>query len=748
MQRKGSMRLVGIGASPGAAVGPAYLLEGRRPRTPKFRVEPGGVAAEVARLEAALAAAEAQLEALRQRIEAGEGPEHALLVEAHRMMLRDPAFAAGSVELVRRERINAERAVRRVARRLREAFRRLDGDVFQERRSDVEFVADRVIRNLVGARGDVEPADVPAGSVLVVRDLSPADAASLLVAERVAGLLMERGTQVSHTSIIAHARGVPAVVGLGALRDRVRPGDSIALDGTAGVAILRPDEGEARSFLRVREATRRASRRLGPGDDGRARTTDGVEIELQANLELEDELPSLGPVGAREVGLYRTEFLALQGGRLPTEEEQLATYRRILAGAQGRPVTFRTFDFGADKLPKSRRGPAQSNPALGLRALRLASREPELLRTQLRALLRASAHGPARILFPMVSGVEELDMALEALARARKELRRGGAQVAQRVEVGVMIEVPAAALVADHLAERVDFLSIGTNDLVQYALATDRHDREVAYLYRPLHPAILRLIRGVVDAGAARGVPVTACGEMAGEPALALALVGLGVRRLSMTAASIPAVRRALRQSSGAALEQMMEEALALPTATAVEELVRRRTGAAVLPDPLATPDLSEEDGGDFHHPRRQEMAKRVGPKQAHQLMQDEGYVYVDVRSPEEYERSHPQGAVNLPFLFMTDEGRKENPAFLDVFRKIFPPGSKVVIGCAGGNRSAAAVRLLQAEGWDDLVECGAGFSGARDASGAVVEEGWSAAGLPCVSGQEEGKSWESLRRK
>jgi phosphotransferase system enzyme I (PtsI) len=747
VRKKGSIRLDGIGASPGVAVGVVHLLDGRRPATPRRRIEEGEVEAEVERLGQALATSEGQLEALKRRIEAREGPEHALLVEAHRLMLGDPAFADRAIELVRTERINAERAVRRVARELREAFRLLDGVVFQERRGEVEFLADRVVRNLVGEQGEVEPGEIPAGSILVVRDLSPADAAAFLLQERGGGLVMERGTQVSHTAIIAHARGIPAVVGLGAVREQLRAGETVVVDGEAGVVLLRPSPEEEEAFRRLRLQRLEAARAL-EGEQGATVTTDGVEVRLCANLEFEEELPAVRQVGAAAVGLYRTEFLYLDRRHPPTEEEHFEAYLRILAGAGGRPVTFRTFDIGADKLAKGQRGSIQPNPALGLRALRFASRHPELLATQLRGLLRASAHGPLRIMFPLVSGVEELRMGRALLDEAREALRRRGQPQGEAVPVGAMIEVPAAALVADHLAREVDFFSIGTNDLIQYALAADRYNRDVAYLYRPLDPAILRLIRMVVQAAGTSDLPLTVCGEMAGEPLAALALVGLGVRGLSMTPGSIPQVRRALRRSGWDELRRMMEEALSLGTASEVESLLRAGLASALGLDSLALPGGEAEDPPNDWNRGGEAMPKTVTPQEAHELMQQQGYVYVDVRSPHEYERSHPVGAINLPWFFLTEEGRRDNPAFLDVFRKVLPPGSKVVIGCAGGNRSAQAVRALEQAGWDGLVECSAGFSGARDASGALVRVGWSDSGLPCASGEEAGKSWEDLSRR
>jgi len=577
---RSTITLSGIGASSGVAVGPVHLLDRRRIRTPRRQLAPGELEAELLRFEAALELSDDQLRAMKAEVESGEGPEHAMILEAHRLMLRDPAFVDEAKRLVRVEQVNAEWAVRRCMRKLRGAFGKLGDEYFRERRHDVAYVADRVVRNLMGQKPDVESDEIPPGVILVARDLSPADAAVLLQPGKVLGLVTDRGTQTSHTSIVAHARGIPAVVGTDRATEVSRAGDEIALDGESGEVVLRP--GPERL---VRFAERKA--RLDRYEESLAKeralppvTRDGKELRLFANIEFHEEIGGILRAGAGGIGLFRTEFLYIGRRALPTEQEHYEAYRRVLDEVGGREVTIRTLDAGADKLPSDRLRKSEPNPALGLRALRLLRRQPEILDAQLRGILRASAHGPIRVLFPMISGLSELRAAKESLARCREELARAGVPMAERFPVGAMIEVPSAAQIADRLAREVDFLSIGTNDLIQYAMAIDRQNREVAYLYRPLHLAILRLLRFVIDSATDAGIPVTVCGEMAGDPRNTLVLLGLGVDELSMAPASIPLVRRVIRATTTAEARELLERAVSLDTAEEIEAFVHREMEA------------------------------------------------------------------------------------------------------------------------------------------------------------------------
>jgi len=570
--------LTGIGASAGVTVGSAFVLDQRKLRTPRFHLPPGQEAAELQRLKVALERSDQQLREMKAKVEALQGDEHTLILEAHRLMLHDPDFVTEIRRLIESEHVNAEWAVRRSARRIRQAFGKINDVYFRERKQDVDFVADRVVRNLMGERVDAEPADVPEGAVVVARDLSPADAALLLQPGRIAGLVTDRGTKTSHTAIVAHARGIPAVVGVVRASELVATGDELALDGDRGVVVLRPTEEQMRRFLAARRRHEEVEARLVAERQLPSVTSDGHEVRLHANIEFEEEVGVVERVGAMGIGLYRTEFLYLGRRTMPDEEEHYRAYRAVLSSMKGRPVTIRTLDVGGDKMPVEGRGgrPHEPNPAMGLRAIRYCMRYPDVFHTQLRALLRASVHGNLKIMFPMISGLTELRDAKAALERAREELLREGVPVADDIEVGVMIEMPSAALMADRIAQEVDFFSIGTNDLIQYALAIDRQNRDVAYLYRPLHLSILRMLQFTVEAAHAHGVRVAICGEMAGEPHYVLVLLGLGVDELSTAPASIPLLRRLVRAATLEEARQMLSEAMSFTTADEIEHHVRR----------------------------------------------------------------------------------------------------------------------------------------------------------------------------
>lgn len=573
---RNSIVLTGIGASSGVAVGSAYLLDRRRIRTPRYHLPPGEEEAELARLRAALERSDQQLAAMKERVEAVEGNEHTLILEAHRLMLQDPAFAGLALDLIRDDRINAEWAIRSAARKIRNAFGKLSDEYFRERKQDVDFVADRVIRNLMGQTVDAEPGHVPYGAIIVARDLSPTDAAVLLHPGRILGLVTDRGTKTSHTAIVAHARGIPAVVGVVKASDLVGTGDELALDGERGVVVLRPTVDQKARFQQVRDRFEEAERTFARERELPAVTRDGHEVRLHANIEFEEEIPSVLRAGGIGIGLYRTEFLYLGRRSVPSEEEHYTAYRHVIESMHGLPVTIRTLDVGGDKVAVEKpRSKYEPNPALGLRAIRYCIRNPEIFHTQLRALLRASAHGPLKIMFPMISGLTELRDAKAALERAREELAAEGVPMADSIEVGAMIELPSAALMADRLAREVDFFSIGTNDLIQYSLAIDRQNRDVAYLYRPMHLSILRMMQFTIEAAHAQGRRVAICGEMAGEPHYALMMLGLGVDELSMAPASIPLLRRMVRAATLEEAQEMMREAMALDTAEEIERHVR-----------------------------------------------------------------------------------------------------------------------------------------------------------------------------
>jgi phosphotransferase system enzyme I (PtsI) len=574
----GRTALVGLPASPGIAVGRAWTVDRRKVRTPKRALDASEAAGEAERLEGALDASVRQVQEVRAKVARSEGAEHLAIIDVHLAMLRDPTLVDEARRLIREECVNAEWAVKRAVRTIKGAFN-TDDEFFRERRADVDHVGDRIIKNLLGHASGAEERP-PDGSVVVARDLSPADTALLLHDRKVAGLVTDVGGVTSHTAIIARALEIPAVVGVGRASSLVERGDWLVVDGNRGVVVRDPTPGERADYEAARAAQHEREAELARLKDVPAETTDGVPVGMVGNIEFAEEIPGLLAHGGEGIGLYRTEFLYLGRDELPTEEVQYREYRRILEAMGDRPVTVRTFDLGGDKLPSGQRDHAE-NPALGLRAVRYCLRHPDLFRAQLRALLRAAEHGNLRIMVPMVSGVAEVRAAKRMLAEAREELRREGVET-RSPPFGVMVELPSAALVADRLAAEVEFLSIGTNDLIQYTIGVDRQNKDVAYLYKPLHLAVLRSLRFVCEAGRKAGIPVSMCGEMAGEPLYALVVVGLGFSELSMNGPSIPTVKKVIRATSAAGGRRLVERLLGLASADEIEREVRAEMARSV----------------------------------------------------------------------------------------------------------------------------------------------------------------------
>jgi phosphoenolpyruvate-protein phosphotransferase (PTS system enzyme I) len=590
----GTTTLNGIGASPGIAIGRCWPVDRRRVRTPKRRLGPDEVEPELERFRVALEISDQQLEEVRQKVTAAEGSgasEHTAIIDIHRLMLKDEMLVLEVQKLIREERLNAEWSIKRAVRKIKGAFAADADEYFKERRADVDYVGERVIKNLLGQQVDVEELP-PEGAIIVAHDLTPADTALLLHERKVGAFVTDAGAKTSHTAIVARALEVPAVVAVGRITSLADKGDWIIVDGTRGVVIIGPTPGERADYEAARARFLVHERELLRTRELPATTQDGVTVKLAGNIEFSEEVPSLLSHGGEAVGLYRTEFLYLQRDRLPTEEEHYQDYKRVLEALAPRPVTIRTFDLGGDKLPAGLKAHAE-NPAMGLRAIRYCLRQPDMFRSQLRALLRASVHGQLRLMFPMISGVAELRAAQQVLGEVRDELAGEGFDV-PLPPVGIMIELPSAALIADRLAREVDFFSIGTNDLIQYTIGIDRQNKDVAYLYRPLHLSVLRLLKQVCDAGREAGIPVSMCGEMAGEPLNALVLLGLGVTELSMNGPSIPLVKRVVRAARAEDGRSLLARMLALTQADDIEREVRdemnRRFGALMEHDAQVGP--------------------------------------------------------------------------------------------------------------------------------------------------------------
>jgi phosphotransferase system enzyme I (PtsI) len=588
------MELRGLGVSAGIAVGEALLME--REAVPVFRLllPPGEVEAEVQRLSRAVAASRRQLESIKERLSREIGAPHAYIFDAQLLMLDDPLLIDRSVAVIREEHVNAEWALRTVSDQLHALFDEFGDAYLRERSTDLDDVLGRVQLNLAGAVDAPSLSRLPGNRILVAVDLTPSEAAALDW-ERVLAVAADGGSRTDHTAILARSLGIPAVMGLQDATRRVPAGALVVVDGDRGVLVVEPSVRALASYREAQERDRVQRHRLQETSGLTAVTLDGVAVRLLANIEFPEEATTARLFGAQGIGLFRSEYLLGRSKTWPTEERQIEIYVGLLDQMGNQPVTVRTWDVGREDLAPG--GPSSPNPALGERALRLLARDPAPFRTQLRALLRAALAGPLRIMFPFIGGVADLRAALTLLEESREELRREGIPFAEAVPVGLTVEVPSAAFSADLLAPEVDFFSVGTNDLIQYLLAVDRADPRLSALYQPLHPAVLRSIRAITDAAAAADLPLALCGEMAAEPLHALLLLGLGVRDLSMTPASIPRVKAALRGVRVEDARRIALTALGLPTAADIEAMAREGLAKALAAAADAAEDPLAEAG-------------------------------------------------------------------------------------------------------------------------------------------------------
>jgi phosphotransferase system enzyme I (PtsI) len=577
--------LNGVGVSPGVACGPVYRVSLEETPLAERVLAPEEVFGEIARFEKAIIETRGQINAIQRNVRRAVGQYDANIFDMHKMVLDDGAFLDETIRKIETDRINAEAAVRLVSNRYSEALLVVEDEYLRERVADVKDVARRVLRNLTGEKTHAMDG-LREKSIVVAPDLAPSETAALR-RELVMGFATDLGSSTSHTAIMARALGIPAVVGLGGdASSRAQAGDRVLIDGTAGVLIVNPAAATLRRYGKLAEQRQQIQTGLNQLRDKPAETLDGHSVVLSANVELLEEVKQVARYGAAGVGLFRSEYLYIARKDLPTEDEQFAAYRDVAVMAAPEPVIIRTVDLGGDKFASSVQMAPEINPFLGFRAIRFCLAQPAIFKTQLRAILRASAFGHIRMMYPMISNVSEVMRANAILEECKHDLRKAGVAFNEALEVGVMIEIPSAAITADILARHVAFFSLGTNDLVQYTLAVDRVNDRVSHLYEPTHPAVLRLMKTTLDAGHARGIWTGVCGQMAGDPILTPLLVGLGIDELSMAPASVPAVKDMVRSITESQARQLATAALAASTATEVLDLCKDLT-ARVAPEIL-----------------------------------------------------------------------------------------------------------------------------------------------------------------
>jgi phosphotransferase system enzyme I (PtsI) len=537
--------LQGLAAASGIAIGRAVVIANRALEVFRIPISPDETAAEVARLKSACSATQQQIQRTRARASHLFGQELAAIFDAHSLLLSDRMFLDQVERRIVEEQVNCEWAVHETSRELAKRFSEIENPYLRERGQDLEDIGRQLLRVLQGIAHH-EISDVEGDVILVADDLVPSEAIRL-GRDKVVGFAIEAGGRTSHTSIIARSLGLPAVTGLEEVTDYVTNSDPVIIDGRAGIVILHPTPEVLAEYERLRSEFSAGRFGADVSRDLPSLTADGVAVELMANIDLPEELEQLGRIGARGIGLYRSEFLYMETDpHLPTEEDHLRVYLKLIEATAPYPAVVRTYDLGGRKLAREMMDSAEENPVLGLRGIRLTLARPQIFRTQLRALLRAAAAGDLWIMAPMVSRIEEVEALRAVLAETAAELAREGIAHRAEVKVGIMVEVPAAAITADSLARAVDFMAIGTNDLIQYSLAVDRNNRSVASLYEPVHPAILRMLRFVIESADAAGIPVSLCGEMGADAQMLPLLVGLGLRRVSASPSALPALRQKL----------------------------------------------------------------------------------------------------------------------------------------------------------------------------------------------------------
>ena len=566
--------LKGIPAAPGVTMGRPFFLDSEGLNIHKQAISEEEIAREITRFEEALIQTHSEILRIQKKISEEMGREHGEIFSAHLLVIEDRTLVEEVITRIKSEKLTAEYVFLDVLKKYVKAFSKIEDEYLRERTSDIEDVGKRILRNLMGKQRQTLQ-NLKGPVIVIAYDLSPSDTA-LMHRENVKGFVTDIGGRTSHTAIMAKSLEIPAVVGLEVITEKLVEDDLLIIDGTKGLVIINPTEETIRRYTEEQKRIEEFGQGLLKLKDLPAETLDGHRVTLSANIEFPHEVPSVIAHGAEGIGLYRTEFFYMNRVDLPTEEEHYESYRKVAQEIAPHSMVIRTLDLGGDKYLSQLEVPNEMNPFLGWRAIRFCLARPDIFKVQLRAILRASARGKLKVMYPMISGVEELRQANALLKEAQEELRREGVPFDEHVEVGAMIEIPSAALTCDLLAKEVHFFSIGTNDLIQYALAVDRSNEKIAYLYEPAHPAVLRLVKHIIDTAHQHHLWVGMCGEMAGDPRLALILLGLGLDGFSTSPVNIPEIKRAIRSVKMSEAQKIAEEALSLSTGTEVETFVEK----------------------------------------------------------------------------------------------------------------------------------------------------------------------------
>lgn len=572
-QAKKTFVLKGVGVSPGVSIGRVYRFDPLDSQVSLYRLRYSSqVPQEILRFKKALKESENQLLEIQKNLKKTRVTEPLYVIDVHILILKDKKFTNRTIKYIQRLRINAEWAVRLTLDRYEQIFEKVEDNYIRGRISDIQNVSQRILGNLSGEKkGTVWGTDEKV--IVVAQDISPANTVQMKL-DKVIGFATDAGGRTSHTAIVARDMELPAVVGLDNITRFVRTGDEIIVDGISGLVVVNPYPEMLQRYEEKKLLYSAARDEYLKDAKSPAVTSDNYAVNIGCNIEFVEEIPSAIAHGAEHIGLYRTEFIYINRQELPTEEDHFNNYRQITSTKDLLWSTIRTFDLGGDKFPSSQKPIKELNPQMGMRAIRFCLKEVEIFKTQLRAIWRAGAFGKTRILFPMISSMEEIIEAKKLLEETRKELLEQGENIAAEMEIGAMIEVPAAVVIADKLAHEVDFFSIGTNDLIQYSLAIDRSNERLTYLYEPLHPAVLRLVKSVVDTAHEAGIRVSMCGEMAGDPMCTLILLGMELDELSMNHLAIPRIKKIIRESTMKESKLLLEKALSYNIASEVRMCV------------------------------------------------------------------------------------------------------------------------------------------------------------------------------